>query len=968
MRRLALACLVLGGCSAAVRGPPDGSEPAPDLAPAAAPDLLPGCVDQDQDGYGAGCLTGPDCDDADPDSHPGAREICDDGRDNDCSGAVDEAGCGCRPGETRECYGGAPGTAQRGICRLGLRRCLPDGSWSDCQGEVRPRGETCDGLDDDCDGDTDENVTNACGACGPVSPELCGDGLDNDCNGVAEEGCGTCDPGCLCAGASCTCRPPTGQPCYDASPRTAGVGLCRAGVHDCVQQTDGTWRWGPCVGQVVPATPRCDGQDHDCDGAPDDGPACPCTEGAVRACSIDRGTCRRGRETCSAGQWGACSGVQPAAEVCDGLDNDCDGLTDESVANACGGCGPVPPEVCGDGLDNDCDGEVDESAAGCTCPPDGTQACYRGPADTRGKGECKDGVQACRFAELLQAWGPCSGDVLPGVERCGDGKDNDCDGAIDEDCGCPAGAVRPCGSDVGGCKKGTQTCTAGAWGDCAGETPPAPETCDGADNDCDGLVDEGVLNACGRCPPEPCFVEGYTPGSCAAPGRTCAGVEPHPQLPGAITLAETTNLVYPYIYLSVTNKAEVAQLDTDTGIKRWQKPSWGLNPSRTAVALDGSVWVGNRCLDPARDNDFTCSSLAHLDRDGALICRADVPGWVRGVAIDGDGNAWAGTWNGRSVYKVSGTQVDQAQSPPRCTILGSRNLGVPIYGLAVDGRGFLWTASNPSKKVDTRTLSEVASVAVGSYYGIAIDRQHRVWLGGWSGGGNMHRLDGDPPFALLDVPNTAGVTAVTVHPDGSIWGSSFGGDVPGAYRVRLDAAGAQVAAVTKHADPSNFANHGIAVDRAGKLWSPQVWQKGRVNRWRADGTHEGTFIVDDGQELYTYSDMTGIQLRTITVRDGHWFQDFDSGYARPVWDRIEWTAQVPLGTAVEVQARAADAQADFAAGRATAWCGPFSASPAALAGCPSLSGHRWLQLDVRLSTTADGVRPAVSDVKVYWSY
>jgi hypothetical protein len=73
---------------------------------------------------------------------------------------------------------------------------------------------------------------------------------------------------------------------------------------------------------------------------------------------------------------------------------------------------------------------------------------------------------------------------------------------------------------------------------------------------------------------------------------------------------------------------------------------------------------------------------------------------------------------------------------------------------------------------------------------------------------------------------------------------------------------------------------------------------------------------------------------------------------------------------VTVQARAADNPADFASGMGsvTAWCGPFSASPASLSGCAFLNNHRYLQLDVKLNTTIDGVRPVVSDVKVIWSY
>jgi hypothetical protein len=52
--------------------------------------------------------------------------------------------------------------------------------------------------------------------------------------------------------------------------------------------------------------------------------------------------------------------------------------------------------------------------------------------------------------------------------------------------------VRACGTDVGECVAGTQTCRAGDWGHCDGSVDPVPEVCDGLDNDCNTLVDDGI--------------------------------------------------------------------------------------------------------------------------------------------------------------------------------------------------------------------------------------------------------------------------------------------------------------------------------------------------------------------------------------------------------------------------------------------------------------------------------------------
>ncbi len=105
-----------------------------------------------------------------------------------------------------------------------------------------------------------------------------------------------------------------------------GVGVCRErGRLVCVD--------GALVCDAVPGAPaaeQCDGRDNDCDGVVD--------EAVSNAC-------------------GRC-GVPPD-EVCNGVDDDCNGVVDEGLQNACGGCGPVPAEAC-DGEDQDCDGQVDE--------------------------------------------------------------------------------------------------------------------------------------------------------------------------------------------------------------------------------------------------------------------------------------------------------------------------------------------------------------------------------------------------------------------------------------------------------------------------------------------------------------------------------------------------------------------------------------------------------------------------------
>ncbi len=83
--------------------------------------------------------------------------------------------------------------------------------------------------------------------------------------------------------------------------------------------------------------------------------------------------------------------------------------------------------------------------------------------------------------------------IHPNAQEICNGIDDNCNGQIDEN------LTRPCGTNVGSCTKGTQTCVNGTWGACVGGIGPKTEVCNGRDDNCNGVVDEGVCG--GYIPP-----------------------------------------------------------------------------------------------------------------------------------------------------------------------------------------------------------------------------------------------------------------------------------------------------------------------------------------------------------------------------------------------------------------------------------------------------------------------------------
>ncbi len=454
-------------------------------------------VDADGDGY---TVADGDCDDDDAAIHPGADEVCDDA-DNDCNGLVDDD-----PSDADTWYADADADGHGD----------PSDSTSACEppsGYVEP-GDDCD------DGDP---------AAHPGAEEIC-DGADNDCDGAVDE----------------SGEPVTWYRDLDAD----GYGVDDDTVVQCTEPEGYALHGGDCddadPGRNPGADEWCDGIDQNCDGVIDDDPI----DGQVWYTDADHdgyGDPASGERRCDRPEGAVDDGtdcddtrasVHPGAvEICDTLDNDCDGSVDEGATEPAtwyadadhdgygdpdtsmetceppegwllddGDCDDGDPAIhpgaaedC-DGVDQDCDGLIDDGA-----PGDET---WYADTDADGYGDPDATTLACAPPEGYVADATDCDDTdagtHPGADEYCNSLDDDCDGSADE--GVPVDAPRwrqdADGDTYGNEATSWRRCTKPrTWVadvepyDCddtdASIHPGAEDPCDGIDNDCNGVVDDG---------------------------------------------------------------------------------------------------------------------------------------------------------------------------------------------------------------------------------------------------------------------------------------------------------------------------------------------------------------------------------------------------------------------------------------------------------------------------------------------
>ncbi|MDY0004202.1 MAG: hypothetical protein RBU30_23080 [Polyangia bacterium] len=375
-----------------------------------------------------------------------------------------------------------------------------------------------------------------------------------------------------------------------------------------------------------------------------------------------------------------------------------------------------------------------------------------------------------------------------------------------------------------------------------------------------------------------------------------------------------------YIWIANTGEGTLSKVNTQTVMEEARyntcaDESRCCDPSRTSVSLHGDAVVTNRasdyfagCSPPASSVVMFAASRGDcVDRNGngvidtstgptdvrpfgedeCMVWSTDLPyladfgddsHGARATAWDGSedeetglgGRVWIGTCNSYRTPSVHifrldgdcGTVLDEVQIPDvYCA-----------YGGAVDATGSLWFLDNYAMKlvkVDSETLAW-ESRPTSCAYGITLDSLGRVWTGGWSSpeekGACTARYDPSTGEEhIVEIPRASpaepepflrGIAAGVGLSAGYIWAAETDGVLYQVDKESLEIIG------SLRLGPSRLEMIGVAVDHIGYVWTVS-FLFGMA--FKVDPFTFEHLSLAIGKQPYTYSDMTGTQLRAVVV-------------------------------------------------------------------------------------------------------
>ncbi len=352
------------------------------------------CLDEDKDGYGVGpdCTGTADCDDNDASRHPGATDICGNGKDEDCVGGdvvcpkecVDQDGDGYGNGD--DCIASDCDDADKTV-HPGAQEICGNGKNDDCVAGDEPCPKQCTDHDLDTYGEGPDCAGADCNdydyAIHPFADEVCGNGKDEDCSGAdlpCPDECVDADGDSFGVGATCLQKD-----CDDGN----------ADVHPGGTEVCGNNLDEDCSGADLPCTVTCADKDGDGYGVGDTCAGVDCNDNDPDAHPGLAEICGNGKDDdCAGGDLACPTDCVDADQDGYGVGADCTAPVDCDDTTAA--VRPGVTEVCGNGLDDDCAGG-DLACPQQTCDSD---------ADCPEEQLCDHATGDCRYAKVWEWWAP----------------------------------------------------------------------------------------------------------------------------------------------------------------------------------------------------------------------------------------------------------------------------------------------------------------------------------------------------------------------------------------------------------------------------------------------------------------------------------------------------------------------------------------------------------------------------------